>query len=54
MNEKRKKGAENPLSFVFIGTLAPVIKVTPRGSQIKGQRINVGILILSFLVLFMT
>jgi len=30
--KENRKGKKNPLSFVFIGTLALVIKVTPRES----------------------
>lgn len=51
-SERRKR--KSPLSFVFMGTLALVIKVMPRKSQIKRMRINIGIFILSFLAPSMT
>lgn len=46
-NKKRQK-RKSPLSFVFMGSTALVMKVMPKKSEIKGLRINIGILILGF------
>lgn len=52
--KERRKKKISPLIFVFKGTLALLMKVTPRKSQIIGMRINIGLRFLSYPALSMT